>query len=192
MSAFLISLAAVFISEIGDKTQLLALLLAARFKKPIPILLAILAATTLNHGLSAVLGQWLTTILNPEVMVWILAGGFIGMAIWMLIPDKLDDEDDSIAKWQRFGVFGATFILFFLAEMGDKTQIATVALAAKFDSVFWVMMGTTVGMMLADGPAVFIGNKLSDRLPISLIHKIGALIFLVVGIITLVQHYYFN
>lgn len=192
MSAFLISLAAVFISEIGDKTQLLALLLAARFKKPIPILLAILSATTLNHGLSAILGQWLTTILNPEIMVWILAGGFIGMAAWMLIPDKLDQEEDSIAKWQRFGVFGATFILFFLAEMGDKTQIATVALAAKFDSVFVVMLGTTVGMMLADGPAVFIGNKLSDRLPISLIHKIGALIFFVVGILTLAQHYYFK
>ncbi|WP_088458623.1 TMEM165/GDT1 family protein, partial [Acinetobacter soli] len=147
--------------------------------------------TTINHGLSAVLGQWLTTVLNPTVMVWVLAIGFIAMALWMLVPDKLDDETDSINKWQRFGVFGATFILFFLAEIGDKTQIATVALAARFDSVFWVMLGTTVGMMIANAPAVFIGNKMADRLPISLIHKIGAAIFLVVGVSTLVQHYFF-
>ncbi|BBF76973.1 TMEM165/GDT1 family protein [Acinetobacter ursingii] len=191
MQEFLISTSVVALAEMGDKTQLLALLLAARFRKPVPILIAILLATTINHGLSAVLGQWLTTVLNPTVMVWVLAIGFIGMALWMLIPDKLDDETDSINKWQRFGVFGATFILFFLAEIGDKTQIATVALAARFDSVFWVMLGTTVGMMIANAPAVFIGNKMADRLPISLIHKIGAAIFLIVGISTLVQHYFF-
>ena len=191
MQEFLISTSVVALAEMGDKTQLLALLLAARFRKPVPILIAILLATTINHGLSAVLGQWLTTVLNPTVMVWVLAIGFIGMALWMLIPDKLDDETDSINKWQRFGVFGATFILFFLAEIGDKTQIATVALAARFDSVFWVMLGTTVGMMIANAPEVFIGNKMADRLPISLIHKIGAAIFLIVGISTLVQHYFF-
>ena len=191
MQEFLISTSVVALAEMGDKTQLLALLLAARFRKPVPILIAILLATTINHGLSAVLGQWLTTVLNPTVMVWVLAIGFIGMALWMLIPDKLDDETDSINKWQRFGVFGATFILFFLAEIVDKTQIATVALAARFDSVFWVMLGTTVGMMIANAPAVFIGNKMADRLPISLIHKIGAAIFLIVGISTLVQHYFF-
>ncbi|MEB3753115.1 TMEM165/GDT1 family protein [Acinetobacter sp. MD2(2019)] len=190
MMVFLFSLVTVLVSEIGDKTQLLALLLAARFRKPIPILIAILAATTLNHGVSAVLGQWLTTVVNPTVMIWILALGFIAMAIWMLIPDSIDEEDDAIAKWQRFGVFGATFILFFLAEIGDKTQIATVALAARFDSVFWVMLGTTAGMMLADGPAVFIGNKLADKLPIALIHKVGAFIFLAVGVATLAQHYW--
>ncbi|WP_025095604.1 TMEM165/GDT1 family protein [Acinetobacter soli] len=191
MQEFLISTSVVALAEMGDKTQLLALLLAARFRKPVPILIAILLATTINHGLSAVLGQWLTTVLNPTVMVWVLAIGFIAMALWMLVPDKLDDETDSINKWQRFGVFGATFILFFLAEIGDKTQIATVALAARFDSVFWVMLGTTVGMMIANAPAVFIGNKMADRLPISLIHKIGAAIFLVVGFSTLVQHYFF-
>ena len=191
MQEFLISTSVVALAEMGDKTQLLALLLAARFRKPVPILIAILLATTINHGLSAVLGQWLTTVLNPTVMVWLLAIGFIAMALWMLVPDKLDDETDSINKWQRFGVFGATFILFFLAEIGDKTQIATVALAARFDSVFWVMLGTTVGMMIANAPAVFIGNKMADRLPISLIHKIGAAIFLVVGVSTLVQHYFF-
>ena len=191
MQEFLISTSVVALAEMGDKTQLLALLLAARFRKPVPILIAILLATTINHGLSAVLGQWLTTVLNPSVMVWVLAVGFIAMAIWMLIPDQLDDETDNINKWQRFGVFGATFILFFLAEIGDKTQIATVALAARFDSVFWVMLGTTVGMMVANAPAVFIGNKMADRLPIALIHKIGAIIFLIVGISTLVQHYFF-
>nr|WP_279052327.1 TMEM165/GDT1 family protein [Acinetobacter tandoii] len=190
MHEFLISTAIVALAEMGDKTQLLALLLAARFRKPVPILIAILAATLINHGLSAVLGQWITTVLSPEVLIWVLSLGFIGMAAWMLIPDELDDETDSINKWQRFGVFGATFVLFFLAEIGDKTQIATVALAARYDSIFWVMAGTTVGMMLANAPAVFVGNKLADKLPISLIHKIGAAIFLIIGVSTLVQHYF--
>ncbi|MGQ9374111.1 TMEM165/GDT1 family protein [Acinetobacter tandoii] len=191
MHEFLISTAIVALAEMGDKTQLLALLLAARFRKPVPILIAILAATLINHGLSAVLGQWITTVLSPEVLIWVLSLGFIGMAAWMLIPDELDDETDSINKWQRFGVFGATFVLFFLAEIGDKTQIATVALAARYDSIFWVMAGTTVGMMLANAPAVFVGNKLADKLPIALIHKIGAAIFLIIGVSTLVQHYFF-
>ena len=189
MHEFLISTAIVALAEMGDKTQLLALLLAARFRKPVPILIAILAATLINHGLSAVLGQWITTVLSPEVLIWVLSLGFIGMAAWMLIPDELEDETDSINKWQRFGVFGATFVLFFLAEIGDKTQIATVALAARYDSIFWVMAGTTVGMMMANAPAVFVGNKLADKLPISLIHKIGAIIFLIIGVSTLVQHY---
>ena len=191
MYELFISTLIVALAEMGDKTQLLALLLAARFQKPIPILLAILLATLLNHGISAVFGQWITTVLNPEVLLWIVALGFIAMALWMLIPDQLDDETDSINRWQKYGVFGATFVLFFLAEIGDKTQIATVALAARFDSIFWVMCGTTLGMMLANAPAVFIGDKLADKLPISLIHKIGAAIFLVVGISTLVQHYFF-
>ena len=155
------------------------------------VLLAILAATLINHGLSAALGQWITTILSPEILRWILALGFIGMAIWMLIPDQLDDENESINKWQKYGVFGATFILFFLAEIGDKTQIATVALAARFDSIFWVMIGTTLGMMIANAPAVFIGNKMAEKLPVSLIHKIGALIFLIIGVSTLLQYYFF-
>ena len=190
MYEFLISTSIVTLAEMGDKTQLLALLLAARFRKPIPILIAILLATLINHGLSAVLGQWITTVLSPEVLLWILALGFIGMAIWMLIPDELGDETENINKWQKFGVFGATFILFFLAEIGDKTQIATVALAARFDSIFWVTLGTTLGMMIANAPAVFIGNKLAERLPIALIHKIGAAIFLIIGLSALVQHYF--
>ena len=191
MYEFLISTAIVALAEMGDKTQLLALLLAARFRKPAPILVAILLATLINHGLSAVLGQWITTVLSPEILLWILSLGFIGMAIWMLIPDQLDDETESINKWQKYGVFGATFVLFFLAEIGDKTQIATVALAARYDSVFWVMLGTTLGMMLANAPAVFIGNKLATRLPIALIHKIGSLIFLIIGVSTSAQHYLF-
>lgn len=191
MQEFLISTSIVALAEMGDKTQLLALLLSARFRKPIPILIAILLATLINHGISAVLGQWITTVLSPEILVWVLAAGFIGMAFWMLIPDELDDETASINKWQKFGVFGATFILFFLAEIGDKTQIATVALAARYDSIFWVMLGTTLGMMIANAPAVFIGNKLAERLSILLIHKIGAVIFLIVGVSTLVQHYFF-
>ena len=191
MQEFLISTSIVALAEMGDKTQLLALLLSARFRKPIPILIAILLATLINHGISAVLGQWITTVLSPAILVWVLAVGFIGMAFWMLIPDELDDETASINKWQKFGVFGATFILFFLAEIGDKTQIATVALAARYDSIFWVMLGTTLGMMIANAPAVFIGNKLAERLSIALIHKIGAAIFFIVGVSTLVQHYFF-
>ena len=191
MYEFLLSTAIVALAEMGDKTQLLALLHAARFRKPVPILVAILLATLINHGLSAVLGQWVTTVIGPEVLLWIVSIGFIAMAVWMLIPDELGDENASINKWQKFGVFGATFILFFLAEIGDKTQIATVALAARFDSVFWVMLGTTLGMMLANAPAVFLGDKLANRLPISLIHKIGAAILLVIGVATLAQHYFF-
>ena len=191
MYEFLLSTAIVALAEMGDKTQLLALLLAARFRKPVPILLAILLATIINHGVSAVLGQWITTVLSPDALIWILSIGFIAMAGWMLIPDQLDDELGSIKKWQKLGVFGATFVLFFLAEIGDKTQIATVALAARFDSIVWVMLGTTLGMMLANAPAVFIGDKLATKLPIALIHKIGAAIFLVIGVATLVQHYFF-
>ena len=191
MYEFLLSTAIVALAEMGDKTQLLALLLAARFRTPVPMLVAILLATLINHGLSAVLGQWITTVISPDVLLWVVSISFIAMAIWMLIPDELGDESSSINKWQKLGVFGATFILFFLAEVGDKTQVATVALAARFDSVLWVMLGTTIGMMIANAPAVFIGDKLANRLPISLIHKIGALIFLLIGIGTLLKHYYF-
>lgn len=191
MYEFLISTAIVALAEMGDKTQLLALLLAARFRKPVPILIAILLATLINHGVSAVIGQWVTTVLSPEILLWIVSIGFIAMAAWMLVPDQLGDESESINKWQRYGVFGATFVLFFLAEIGDKTQIATVALAARFDSILLVTAGTTLGMMLANAPAVFVGNKLADKLPISLIHKIGAAIFFFLGVAALLQHYLF-
>ncbi|AYA03166.1 TMEM165/GDT1 family protein [Acinetobacter sp. WCHAc010034] len=191
MYEFLLSTGIVALAEMGDKTQLLALLLAARFRKPVPILIAILLATIINHGVSAALGQWVTTVVPEIVLLWVLALGFIAMAAWMLIPDELGDETDSINKWQKYGVFGATFVLFFLAEIGDKTQIATVALAARFDSLFWVMAGTTLGMMIANAPAVFAGNKLAHKLPIALIHKIGAAVFLLIGVSALAQHYLF-
>ncbi|AOA59649.1 TMEM165/GDT1 family protein [Acinetobacter larvae] len=179
----------VALAEMGDKTQLLALLLAARFKKPIPIIAAILVSTLINHALSAVFGQWITAMINPTWLVWVLSIGFIAMAIWMLIPDKLEDESENIKKWQKFGVFGATFILFTLAEIGDKTQLATVALAAKYDSIFWVTMGTTLGMLIANVPAVLVGDRFAQRLPIALIHKIGACIFMALGVMTLLGYY---
>ena len=189
MEAFLLSTGLVALAEMGDKTQLLALLLAARYRKPVPILIAILLATLLNHALAAAFGQWLAGFFASGWMRWILAGSFIGMAIWMLIPDKLDDEEDSLSRWQKFGVFGATFILFFMAEIGDKTQIATVALAARFDTLLPVLAGTNIGMMIANAPAVFIGDKLANKLPITLIHRIAAGIFLLVGVGVIVQQY---
>ncbi|OTG85014.1 TMEM165/GDT1 family protein [Acinetobacter sp. ANC 4648] len=191
MQELLSSTLIVALAEMGDKTQLLALLLAVRFKKPVPIILAILAATLINHGISALLGQWITEVVSPLWLVWILALGFIAIAFWMLIPDQLEDETASINRWQKYGVFGATFILFFLAEIGDKTQIATVALAAKYDSVILVTIGTTLGMLIANVPAVLIGDKFANRLPIATIHKVSAVIFLVFGIATLVKYYFF-
>ncbi len=140
MYEFLLSTGIVALAEMGDKTQLLALLLAARFRKPVPILIAILLATIINHGVSAALGQWITAVVPEIVLLWVLALGFIAMAAWMLVPDELGDETDSINKWQKYGVFGATFVLFFLAEIGDKTQIATVALAARFDSLWSICL----------------------------------------------------
>lgn len=190
MYAFLICTGLVALAEMGDKTQLLALLLAARYRKPLPILLAILLATLFNHALAAALGAWLAEFLNAQVLRWILAASFIAMAGWMLIPDKLDDESSAITRWQKFGVFGATFILFFLAEIGDKTQIATVALAARFDNLPIVLAGTTLGMMLANAPAVFIGDQLANKLPIRLIHRVAAIIFLLVGVGVIVQPYF--
>lgn len=187
MDAFLISSGLVALAEMGDKTQLLALLLAARFRKPIPILLAIFAATLLNHALAAALGQWVSTLLSDQLLRWLLGLSFLAMAGWMLIPDQLEDESGSIQKWQKLGVFGATFVLFFMAEMGDKTQIATVALATRFDAIIPVLMGTTLGMMLANAPAVFIGDKMAGRLPLKWIHGIAAAIFAGLGLAVLLS-----
>ena len=170
-------------AEIGDKTQLLAFILAARFKKPWPIIAGILAATLLNHGLAGLLGAWITTVVSPDVMRWVLGGSFLGMAIWTLIPDKIEEEETQIAN--RLGVFGATFVTFFLAEMGDKTQIATVAMAAHYAAPFWVIMGTTLGMLIADVPAVFVGNQFAAKIPMKLVHAIAAAIFAVMGLMTL-------
>jgi len=182
MNAFLISTGVVALAEIGDKTQLLAFILAARFRKPIPIVLGILIATIANHAFAGLLGAWLTTLLSPQTLRWVLGASFITMAIWILIPDKFDEED---AKLPRFGVFGATFIAFFLAEMGDKTQIATVALAAQYNAIVAVVAGTTLGMMIANVPAVLLGDRIAHRMPVRLVHGIAAAIFAALGVATL-------
>jgi putative Ca2+/H+ antiporter (TMEM165/GDT1 family) len=184
MESFLISTGVVALAEIGDKTQLLAFILAARFKKPLPIILGILVATLLNHGLAGSAGAWITTVVGPEVLRWVLGLSFIGMAIWTLIPDEIEEEETHIAR--RFGVFGATLVTFFLAEMGDKTQLATVALAAHYATPLLVVIGTTLGMLIADVPAVFIGDRLSARIPMRLVHGVAAAIFALLGIATLV------
>jgi len=173
----------VALAEIGDKTQLLAFILAARFKKPVPIILGILCATIVNHGLAGALGAWITATLTPEVMRWGLAASFLGMAVWTLIPDKIEEEETQVA--QRFGVFGATLITFFLAEMGDKTQITTIAMAAHYANPVLVVIGTTLGMLIADVPAVFVGERLASRIPMRLVHAIAAAIFAALGLATL-------
>lgn len=183
MESLLVSTGVVALAEIGDKTQLLAFVLAARFKKPVPIILGILVATLVNHGLAGALGAWITGTVSPENLRWALGLSFIGMAIWTMIPDKIEEEETQVAK--RFGVFGATLITFFLAEMGDKTQIATVALAAHYAAPFMVVIGTTLGMLIADAPAVFVGDKLANKIPMKLVHSIAATIFALLGIATL-------
>jgi putative Ca2+/H+ antiporter (TMEM165/GDT1 family) len=183
LEALFVSIGVVALAEIGDKTQLLAFILAARFKRPVPIILGILGATIVNHGLAGALGAWITAHVTPEIMRWVLGASFIGMAIWTLIPDKIEEEETHVA--QRFGVFGATLVTFFLAEMGDKTQIATVALAAHYSNPVLVVVGTTLGMLIADVPAVFIGDKLANKIPMKLVHTIAAGIFAALGVATL-------
>ena len=183
MEALLVSTGVVALAEIGDKTQLLAFILAARFKKPLPIVAGILCATVVNHGLAGALGAWITTAVSPEVLRWVLGLSFVGMAIWTLIPDKIEEEEARVAG--RYGVFGATLVTFFLAEMGDKTQMATVALAAHFQAALVVVIGTTLGMLLADVPAVFVGDRLGAKIPMKLVHSIAAGIFLILGLATI-------
>ena len=183
MEAFLVSTAIVTLAEMGDKTQLLSLVLAARFRKPWPIVLGIFVATLANHALAGAVGSWVTTVLGPQVLRWVLGLSFIAMAVWMLIPDKLDDDGDGAAP--RFGVFGTTLVAFFLAEMGDKTQVATVMLAAQYSAYFWVVAGTTLGMMLANAPVVWLGDRLVKKVPIRVVHLVSALIFLVLGLLAL-------
>ncbi len=183
MEALLVSAGVVALAEIGDKTQLLAFILAARFKKPVPIVAGILVATLANHGLAGALGAWITATLSAEVLRWVLGLSFIGMAAWTLIPDAIEDDETKVA--QRLGVFGATLLTFFLAEMGDKTQIATVAMAAHYATPVLVVIGTTLGMLIADVPAVFVGDRLASRIPLKLVHGIAAAIFALLGAATL-------
>jgi len=185
MESLLVSTGVVALAEIGDKTQLLAFILAARFKKPLPIIGGILLATVVNHGLAGALGTWITSLVGPDALRWILGLSFIGMAVWTLIPDEIEDDETKIA--QHLGVFGATLVTFFLAEMGDKTQIATIAMAARYQAPLEVVAGTTLGMLIADVPAVFVGNRFADRIPLKLVHSIAAAIFAILGILTLVR-----
>ncbi len=182
MEAFLISTGIVALAEIGDKTQLLAFLLAAKFRRPLPIVFGILAATVVNHALAAAVGAWISSMLGPNAMRWILGVSFIAMAAWTLVPDKIDEEE---TKLGRYGVFLATLIAFFLAEMGDKTQVATVALAARYDAIVAVVAGTTLGMMLANVPAVYLGERIAGKVPLKLVHGIAAAIFAALGVATL-------
>ena len=184
LEAFLISTGLVALAEMGDKTQLLALILAARFRRPIPIMVGILAATLANHAFAGALGAWITSIVGDDVLRWILGASFIVMGGWMLVPDKIEADAD---ERPRLGVFGTTLIAFFLAEMGDKTQIATVALAAKYASFYWVVLGTTLGMMIANAPAVLVGDKFAGKLPLKLIHGIAAAVFVVLGVLAILD-----
>ena len=184
MEAFLISTGIVTLAEMGDKTQLLSLVLAARFRQPWPIVWGIFVATLANHALAGAVGTWVTTLLGPDVLRWVLGGSFIAMALWMLIPDKLDDED--AGKGPRLGVFGTTVVAFFLAEMGDKTQIATVMLAAQYNAWAWVVAGTTLGMMLANAPVVWFGDRITRRVPIRVVHIVSACIFAALGLAALI------
>jgi putative Ca2+/H+ antiporter (TMEM165/GDT1 family) len=182
LEPFLISTGIVALAEIGDKTQLLAFILAAKFRKPIPIILGILVATLANHAFAGAIGSWITSLVSPETLRWILGISFIGMAIWTLIPDKFEDGD---AKLAHSGIFGTTLIAFFLAEMGDKTQIATIALAAQYQSFLLVVAGTTLGMMIANIPAVLLGDRIANRMPVRLVHSIASAIFAILGVATL-------
>lgn len=184
-SALLVSTGVIALAEIGDKTQLLAFLLATRFKKPIPIIVGITLATLINHGLAGVVGAWITANISQEMLRWILGASFLAMAAWTLIPDKIEDEETQLAT--KLGVFGATFVTFFLAEMGDKTQIATVMLAAQYNAFYAVVAGTTLGMMLANAPVVWLGERMTRKIPIKAIHIASAVVFAVLGVLALVS-----
>ena len=182
LDAFLVSTGVVALAEIGDKTQLLAFILAAKFRRPMPIILGILVSTLFNHGFAGAIGAWLPALVAPDAMRWILGVSFLAMAGWTLIPDKFSEED---AKLARMGVFGATLAAFFLAEMGDKTQIATVALSAHYQAVVAVVMGTTLGMMIANVPAVILGDRIADKVPVRTVHMLAAAIFALLGLAVL-------
>jgi len=182
LDAFLMSTGIVALAEIGDKTQLLAFMLAARFRRPWPIILGIFVATVANHAFAGAVGTWITRMLGPDVLRWVLGLSFLAMAVWTLIPDKLDDE--ALAT-PRLGVLGTTIVAFFLAEMGDKTQVATVALAAQYDALVAVVIGTTLGMMIANVPAVLAGDRIAGRIPVRLVHGIAAALFALLGVAAL-------
>lgn len=187
LSALALSTGVVALAEMGDKTQLLSLMLAARYpKQALAIIGGILLATIANHACAALLGHWLTTFMSPDLLKWILGLSFLGIGLWLLVPDHIDDAVGSKVADRAFQVFMLTVGLFFLAEMGDKTQIATIALGAKYSDVFSVTVGTTLGMMLANAPAVWIGQKFTKRMPIKWVHAVAAVTFIAIGIATLI------
>lgn len=183
MEALLTSTIVVALAEIGDKTMLLAMVLATRFRKPLPIILGILVATLANHVIAAFLGQSIADILSGQWFRYAVGASFLAMAIWTLVPDKLDDDEEP--KPSRYGAFLTTTLAFFLVEIGDKTQIATIALGAQFQNVLTVTMGTTLGMMLANVPAVYLGNAIVERVSLKLVRIVAALLFVVIGTLIL-------
>lgn len=181
LESLLVPTAIVALAEIGDKTQLLALILAARFRKPWPIIAGIIAATLANHAAAGAVGAWVSGFFSETVLHWILAASFAATALWTLVPDKMDDDENSAAR--RFGPFVTTLIAFFLAEIGDKTQVATVMLAAQYPHLIMVILGTTLGMLIANVPVVLAGNFAAEKLPLTLIRRLAAAAFFVLAIV---------
>ena len=186
ISALTLSAGVVALAEMGDKTQLLSLMLAARYpKQAMAIIAGIFIATIANHACAALLGHWLMTLVSPDVMRWILGASFLGIGLWLLVPDHIDDAAGAKPADSALQVFLLTVVLFFMAEMGDKTQIATIALGARYEDVFSVTVGTTLGMMLANAPAVWAGQKFTQRMPIKWVHAVAAITFIAIGVATL-------
>lgn len=184
MEAFLSSTFGVFIAEIGDKTQLLTLFLAARFAQKNAVIAGIFAATLLNHLVSAWLGVWLAASVSPVLVKWIVGFSFIAVGLWLLKPDK-DDDGDNGGRWLKYGAFAATLVLFFLAEIGDKTQIATVLLAARYNDLAWVVSGSVLGLMLANVPVAYLGEKIMAKVPAAAVRRAACLLFCLLGVLTL-------
>lgn len=183
MEAFFVSTGVVALSEMGDKTQLLSVLLSAKFRRPVPIIAGLFVATLVNHGFAGAVGGWVAHVLGPDLLRWVVGLSFLGMAAWTLIPDKFDRE--SLGSTPRFGVFWATVVTFFLAEMGDKTQIATVALVVHYHDLVSVVGGTTLGILLSDVPAVLLADSLAKKVSMRLTHAVAALIFGLLGVVAL-------
>ena len=182
MEPFFVSTASIAVGELGDKTQLLSLILATRLRKPLPIIAGILAATLVNHLLACLLGEWVSTLLTPNILRWVLGISFLAVAGWALIPDKLDEN---VQTRGNYGVFALTTVTFFLAEMGDKTQIIALALAAKYDALLAVVAGTTLGMMLVNVPTVLFAERATKWIPVKVVRVVAAIIYAILGILTL-------
>jgi putative Ca2+/H+ antiporter (TMEM165/GDT1 family) len=180
MQAFLVSTGVIALAEIGDKTQILSLILAARYRKPLPIILGVFTATLANHAVAGGIGTWLGQVLDPSLLNWFVVASFILMAGWILLPDKFGEEQVNLPK-RALGVFSTTVFAFFLAEMGDKTQVVTVALAARFHDFVGVVSGTTLGMMLANVPVIYLGHRFADRIPAKAVHVLAAVILVLLG-----------